>query len=574
MNYDQVEKLETDVLVLGGGLAGCMAAIKAADEGVRVMVFEKAHINRSGNGCTGLHRIPLIHPDFNYTFEEFARLNVKNAAGLCDEDVSLEFARDTLDRVLDLESYGIKVRKKDGSFLFKPARDIGPGNIAIWPPERKVWQDVKPTLAKEIRTRERVRVINRVAAIGLLTEDGKSGTRVVGAIGMETRTGRFVVCKAGSVVATSGGSYRVGRHRNSMYAPTRFIECGCPTNSGEGQYMAYRAGADLVNFEFLEFSPSWKDFAHWGCGPIMVGRDLKGDGEEIVPREGEPIKLTRYGQTYLFGKDTEGLFQDASVIPGFPERKGEMEEFYIAEENESTSYAYLLWQKERGEDYTKGPVEFEWHPGYLHNNQAGVHMNTDAETSLEGLFVAGDIIGGGYRQSAGGALVFGARAGKGAAEYAGKVKKPKINDEQVGSEIERLLPSTAVHPEDGYSWVELEDKARQILSEYGPPFTSDPKLKRGVERLQRIKEEYLPRLYARNPRELLRASEVNSLFFIIEACLRAALIRKESRSPTVSILYKRQFPDQDDKNWLKHTLIQNHNGEMKFGTKDVSRISR
>jgi succinate dehydrogenase/fumarate reductase flavoprotein subunit len=567
------ECLETDVLVLGGGLAGCMSAIKAADRGADVVVFEKAHINRSGNGCTGLHRIPLIHPDYNYTFEEFARLNVANAAGLCDEDVSREFARDTLDRVLDLESYGLPVRKRDGSFLFKPARDISPGEIVIWPPAERVWQDVKPVLAKQVHKRERVRVINRIAAIGLLTEAGAAGTRVVGAIGMETRTGRFVVCSAKAVVATSGGSYRVGRHKHTLYAPSRFVECGSPTNAGEGQHMAYRAGADLVNLEFLELSPAWKDFSHWGCGPIMVGRDLKGDGQPIVPREGEPIKMARYTQTYTFGKDTEALFQDASVIPGFPERKGEMEEFYIAEENESTSYGYLLYQRERGEDYTKAPIEYEWHPPYLHNNQSGVHMDANAGTSLEGLYVAGDIMGGGYRQSGGGAFVFGARAGVNAAAYARTARKPSVVREQVDREKARILCAADVHPEDGYSWVELEDKARQILSEYGPPFTSDPKLERGVSRLERIRERYLPRLYARNPRELLRASEVRAVFFVVEACLRGGLERKESRSPTVSILYKRQFPEQDDLNWLKHSVVRNREGRMKFGTKEVNRLS-
>ena len=302
MNFNQNDEIiKADVLVLGGGLAGCLAAIKAAQNGADVVVFEKAHIRRSGNGNTGLHRIPLIHPDYNCSFEEFAKLNVKNAAGLCDEDVSYEFAKDTLDRILDLESYGIKVRKDDGSFLLKPARDISSGNIVIWPPGRKVWHNVKPKLHKQLKKFDNVKILNRVAAIGLLTQDGDIGGRVIGAIGLATRPGQFIICEAKAVVATSGGSYRVGRHKDSMYAPTRFIECGCPTNAGEGQFMAYRAGADLINLEFLELSPSWKDFAHWGCGPIMMGRDLLGDNTPLSAEPGEPIKLARYRKTYTFG---------------------------------------------------------------------------------------------------------------------------------------------------------------------------------------------------------------------------------------------------------------------------------
>ena len=565
------KQLNADVLVLGGGLAGCLAAIKAAEEGAKVVIFEKSHIKRSGNGNTGLHRIPLIHPDYNYSFKEFAELNVKNAGGLCDEDISYEFAKDSLERVLEMESYGIKVRRDDNSFIFKPAADMSPGNVVIWGPGPTVWHDVKPILANQVK-KNGVTVLNRTAAIGLLTEDGEVGSRAVGAIGMNTRTGQFVICSANAVVLTSGGSYRAGRHKDTLYAPTRFIECGCPANSGDGQFMAYRAGADLVNLEFFKFSPSWKDFAHWGIGPIMVGREIKGDGELLEALPGEQVKLSRYKQTYTFGFDTEAMFEDASNIPGYPEPKDEMLESMWAEENESTSYAYRLYKKQREEDYTKGPIEFEWHPPYLHNNQAGIYMNTRGASSLEGLFCAGDVMGGGYRQSSGGALVFGARAGRNAAAYTKNRKKPRLNSDQIKAEKAPILAATEVHPSDGYSWVELEDKARQIISEYGAPFTSDPKLERGLHHLERIKRRYIGKLFARNPREMLRSSEVQSVFFLAEAHLRSALYRKESRSPTVSILYKRQWPQQDDKNWLKHTVLRNKNRGMNLSKKKVKRL--
>lgn len=564
-------QISTDVLIIGGGLAGCFAAIKAVESGAKVVIFDKANIVRSGNGGTGLHRIPLIHPDYNCTFEEFAELNVQCAAGICDEDVSYEFASDSLDRILDLESYGIPVRKDDGSFILKPAQDICPGKIAIWGPGPTVWHDVKPVLAKKV-VDAGVKVFNRTAAVGLLTEDGRPGGRVSGAIGLGTRTGQFIVCTAKAVVLTSGGSYRVGRHKNSLYAPTRFIECGCPTNSGDGQYMAYRAGADMVNMEFLELSPSWKDLPHWGCGPIgVVGREVLGTGEPVSTSHEEASKFDRYAKTYTFGLDAEVLFNDASVIPGYPEKKGEMLELLWAEENEATSYAYLLWQRERGEDFTTGPIEFEWHPPYLHNNQAGIHMNTRAASTLEGLYCAGDIIGGGWRQSSGGAFVFGARAGRSAAEYAAQTSHIQVNWDQVEAEKEHILQATQVSPRQGYSWVELEDKARQIVSEYGGPLTSNAKLQRGLTHLERIKTRYLPLLYARNIREMLRVCEVHSTFWIAEAHLRSALFRQESRFPYVSLLYKRGCPVEDDQNWLKHSVIRNVDGQMTLGTKEVRR---
>jgi len=263
------EYITTDVLVLGGGLAGCFAAIKAAEAGAKVVLMEKAEISRSGNAATGLHRTPLIHPDYNYTFKDFAKLNVQFAAGICDEDVSYEFAKDTMDRVLDLENYGVKVRNDDGSFTFKPAPDICPGTPVIWGPGPTVWHNIKPTLAKKVMSFPNVTILNRTAVVSLLNRGGEIGGGVVGAVGLRTRTGQFVICQAKATVVTTGGSYRLARHKDSLYAPTRFIECGCPTNCGEGIVMAYRAGADIVNMEFAKLTTVWKDFAHWGVGPAM-----------------------------------------------------------------------------------------------------------------------------------------------------------------------------------------------------------------------------------------------------------------------------------------------------------------
>jgi succinate dehydrogenase/fumarate reductase flavoprotein subunit len=564
------EYIRTDVLVIGGGLAGCFAAIKAAELGAEVVIFDKANIRRSGNGGAGLHRIPLIHPNYNITSQEFAGLSIRRAAGICDEDVSYEFARDTFDRVLDLESFGIPMRREDGSFIFKPAQDIAPGKIAIQGPGPTAWRDIKPILARKAREAG-AKVFNRTAGIGLLTEGGQLGGRVIGAVGLGTRTGKFIICAAKAVVLTTGGSYRVGRHKNSLYAPTRFIECGCPTNSGDGQHMAYRAGADIVNLEFLELSLSWKDLPHRDCGPIgVVGRESLGTDEPVSPSHEEASKFDRYVKTY-FGLDAEILFNNASAIPVHPAEKGETLELLWAEENEATSYAHLLWQKERGKDF-KGPIEFEWRPPYLHNNQAGIHMNTHAGSSLGGLYCAGDVIGGGWRQSAGGAFVFGARAGRSAAEYALQTSHAQVSHHQVDAEKNRLLQATDVPLSQGYSWIELEDKARQIVSEYGGPLTTNAKLQRGLTHLERIKTRYLPFLYARNARELLRVSEVHSTFWIAEAHLRAALFRQESRFPYASLLYKRGCPLEDDQNWLKHSVIRNIDWQMTIGTKEVKRL--
>lgn len=577
MNLRNNEYISTDVLIIGGGLAGCFAAIKAAEQGVNITIVEKAGIERSGNAGTGLHRIPLIHPDYNWTYEEFARLNVKNASGLCDEDISYEFARGTLDRILDLERWGIKMRNDDGSFNLGPAEDLSPGKNIIWPPGPTSWHSIKPVLANKVKQYPNITVFNRTAAIGLLTRDGLIGSEVVGAVGMETRSGRFVIFKAKAVILTSGGGYRMVRHKDTLYAPNRFAILGCPTNVGEGQAMAYRAGADILNMEFLNLAPTWKDFFHWGIGgPVVLCRAIGGNGQTFKPPPGEEaIGFTAYKRTHLGGIDTEGpLYFDASGVRGYPEVKDDMQRLMWLLESEGTSYATLQRWKERGEDWTKAPVEMEWGTPVLHNAQSGIHMDVNARSTLDGLYCAGDIIAGGWRQSSAGAFVFGAIAGKSAAEHVKKASEPELHPEQIKAEKNRILQATDVNPREGYSWIELEDRVRTITTDYGPPFTNDGKLARGLFHLERIKTKYLPRLYARSPREMMRVSEVKAVFYNIEAHLRAALFRKESRySSTSAILYKTDHPKQDDKNWLKHTLIRNVGGEMTLGTKEVKRLS-
>jgi succinate dehydrogenase/fumarate reductase flavoprotein subunit len=567
--------IKTDVLILGGGLAGCFAAIKAAENGVDVVVFEKAHIDRSGNGGTGLHRTPLISPEYNFSFEEFAKLNVEYAAGIADEDVSYAFAEDTMDRILDLESWGIKFRRDDGTFVLKQARDICPGNSCIWPANYSEMHNLKPILAKKVKSYENVRVINRTSAISLLNREGEVENDIVGAVGLNTRTGKFVLCQAKAVILTTGGSYRFGRHKDSLYAPSRFVECGAPTNAGEGQAMAYRAGAKLVNLEFAKYSNVWKDFSHWGGGPVFTAcTPLRGDKKSIKPGPEEPKNFSIYKRIYNGGFNSEGpLYYDASKIEGYPEDKGEMHEFLVGLQNESTHLGYALWMKERGEDFQKNPVEFETHPAYLHNNQGGVYMNANSEATLKGLYVAGDVMGGGWRQSSGGAFVFGARAGLNASQYAKNcTESAGVNKNQVELEKKRILEPLTINPAKGHTWIELEDKARQIITEYGPPFTNDAKLKRGIQHLERIKTKYLPLLCASTPREMMRVSEVKGIFCTAEIYLKGALFRKESRFPMVSMLHKADYPERDDKNWMKHTAYMFKKGELELDTIPVRRL--
>jgi succinate dehydrogenase/fumarate reductase flavoprotein subunit len=284
-----------------------------------------------------------------------------------------------------------------------------------------------------------------------------------------------------------------------------------------------------------------------------------------------------YRKTMHGGYNSVGpLYVDISKAEGYPdETKDGYYNVLMMHQSESNMIGTYKWMEERGEDIKKRPVEIEWRPHMtLHNNQCGIHIDTNAATNVAGLYVCGDMAGGGWRNSSAGGFVYGAWAGSNAAQYAKKKSHQKINEDQLAAERNRIVGPLSVDPRIGYSWMEVEDKARQIATEYGPPLTNDAKLELGLKHLERIRTRYLPMVYARDPREMIRAAETKSVFCVVESYLRAALFRKESRSNMATVLHKTEYPDRDDKNWMKHSVIRNVNGEMTLSTREPKRLKK
>ena len=557
----EMDVINTDVLVIGGGLGGCMAAIKAKEQGADVVLMEKAGLSRSGNAATGLHRIPLIDPEFNMSPEEFASRQF-DYGEIINEDLSYVFAKESYGIIKDLESYGIKCRLDDGSYLLEVAPDVlFPGKIVIYPPEG---QTFKPKLAQVVLDRK-VRVLERIMAVALLNREGKIGLPVVGAMGMHTRTGEFMVVQSKATILTTGGGYRLYRHRDSLYSPSRHITAGCPANVGEGVAMAYRAGAEILNMELLKQSPVWKDYEHWGVGPIAYLH-----GSKVIDYSGKPLypdmnmKTKTWG--WLYAENVEGrgpIYYDLTYLP---EEAIQDKELALKRECE----AYFVYMKARDIDLRKKPIEFENHPPYLHNCQAGISISMDGKTTVEGLYAGGDCQGGGWRFSSMGAFAFGAISGKKGAEISKKTPPPEINWDQVMREKSRIegytLPRKEIDP------LELEDKIRKTISDYAGFLRNEGKLKRGLERLGYFKQAFLPNMRAKSIRDLKRAIEVESILLLGEMHLRAALFRKETRICPVAVHYRIDYPETDNVNWRKHTVLREKDGEIEVFSRPLRRL--
>ena len=274
IKYGEEAEYEADVLVLGGGIAGCWAAISAARQGAKVTILEKGDVRRSGAGGPGCDHwcnvpgnpLSRVDPD-TWAIEEM------KAGGDFSNGIGIQIqCREDWDTLLEMEQIGGKIRDTDDEFVGVEGRDdatklmISPrysagaglglpegyGKPNFNPPETRnnmvirIWGSTfKPALKKEC-LRLGVNVMDRVMATGLLNEDGRQGNRIVGATGINVRTGEFVIVKAKATIISAGGSGNMwfmdmehGGY-SSMY----------PRNdSSDGTAMAWRAGAKLTMME-------------------------------------------------------------------------------------------------------------------------------------------------------------------------------------------------------------------------------------------------------------------------------------------------------------------------------------
>jgi succinate dehydrogenase/fumarate reductase flavoprotein subunit len=228
-----MDVISSDVLVIGGGIAGCFAALRANEIGANVVVLEKATIRRGGAVGPGMDHLSMgISPE-TMTFEEGKEYAISMAKELLDPNVVLAIERECYKRVQDLEKFGVKVREDDGTYF-------------IWKmPERRFYLvsyrgvDTKVRLAEAVR-KTKVRVVERTMGVDLITR----GDTVAGAVAFNVRDGRLTVFRAKATILCTGDSGRQYIEPDGL-----FMTWLPPTNTGDGQAMAYRAGEKLANME-------------------------------------------------------------------------------------------------------------------------------------------------------------------------------------------------------------------------------------------------------------------------------------------------------------------------------------
>ena len=552
---------KTDVLVIGAGGAGCRAAIEAASLGCRVVVVSKFPVAKAGATVVAesFYSAPFGDADPEDNADRYFDDILRGGCGLSDPALAHRLARENCERTRDLESYGVRFKREENGRLFQMR---GPGHRyprGLLPVRGGLW--IVKSLHQEMK-RKGVEVIEDLLMTKVLTNSG----RVAGAIGLDIRQGTPVLIESRAVVIATGGYSRLWSYND--------VPCDC---TGDGLVMGYQAGADLIDIEMILFYPTavihpsflyGLEMPHGLLLEQVGGRLLNGRQEEFLP----PHLPTRDVMVALIyrelsegrGSSHGGVFLDVSQPEARREDVRNKLRTYLPEK-----YNYLL---KKGVDLTREPLEVA---PVAHYTLGGLRIDSNCQTRIGGLFAAGEAAGNihGANRLAGNALpetqVFGAKAGERASQWAQGQSPVPWDDAEVM--VEANLMESFFNPRKkpiNPSW--LKARLQDLMWSYAGIEREERKLKKALEEIVRMRSEDMERVAIPPIREFnlqwIDALEVSKMLDLSEMVVRSALLRKETRGHH----FRLDYPERDDRDWLKHILIRKEEERVSLWTESAA----
>ncbi|WTW98537.1 fumarate reductase/succinate dehydrogenase flavoprotein subunit [Streptomycetaceae bacterium NBC_01309] len=552
---DDRDELTCDVLVIGGGTAGTMAALTAAAHGARVLVLEKAHVRHSGALAMGMDGVNNAVLPGLATPEDYVAEITRANDGIVNQRTVMQTATRGAAMVRRLEKYGVKFEKDEhGEYAVRQVHRSG--SYVLPMPEGR---DIKKVLYRELRrreNRERITIENRLMPVRVLT----AGGRAVGAAALHTRTGRFTVVRAGAVILATGAAGRLGLPASGYLYGTYEN----PTNAGDGHAMAYHAGAELSGIECFQVNPLIKDYNGPACAYVanpFGGYQVNAKGDRFVDCD--------YWSGQMMAEVKREI--DSARGPIYLKLTHLPEETVSALENilhTTERPTRGTFHAGRGHDYRTHDVEMHISEIGLcgGHSASGVWVDENAATTVPGLYAAGDLACVPHNYMIG-AFVYGDLAGAHAASGPGRDPYTGPLPEDQIAAAHDLVYRPLRHP-DGPPQTQVEYKLRRFVNDYVAPPKSDTRLAIAVETFERMRDE-VAAMGGRTPHELMRCVEVDFIRDCAEMAARSSLAREESRWG----LYHQRVdaPERDDAAWLFHlNLRKAADGTMEFLRREVA----
>ena len=548
----KTEKISTDVLIIGGGTAGCYAALTISENSdKKVLICEKAHIKRSGCLAAGVNALNayIVEGRKPQDYVDYAK---KDADGIVREDLLLTMSEKLNEVTERLEKLGLVILKdENGKYVTRGNRNLKING-----------ENIKPILADAVEKAKNVTVLNRINIFDYSVKDNK----INGAFGFGIESGIFYTIEAKAVIIATGGAAGLykpnnpGFSRHKMWYP--------PFNTGAGYAMGIRAGAEMTTFEMRFIALRCKDTI------APTGTLAQGVGAKQINSLGE-VYETKYGLTTserVYGTVNEN---QEGRGPCYLRTEG-----ITAEQDESLLKAYLNMAPsqtikwiESGRNPSRQNVEIEGTEPYIvgGHTASGYWVDTDRATTIEGLFAGGDVAGGCPQKYVTGALAEGEIAGLSAVKYIdSKESFEKISDEDTNYHL-RETEKYLTDRHSLYTTEQLEEAMQTVMDSYAGGIKTNYRFNEKqldiadckIRQLEMLTDD----LYAEDFQELMYICELKERLTVCKSVIAHLRARKETRWH--SFAENLDYPEKDDRNFNKYVNSRLENGEIKIIIRDL-----
>ena len=547
----KTEVLNTDILIIGGGTAGCYAALTISENSdKKVLICEKAHIKRSGCLAAGVNALNAYIVE-GRTPQDYVDYAKKDADGIVREDLLLTMSQ-RLNKVTHrLEQLGLVILKdENGKYVARGNRNLKING-----------ENIKPILAQAVEKAENVQVLNRVNVIDFAVKDNKINGAF--AIGIENDT--FYTINAKAVIIATGGASGLykpnnpGFSRHKMWYP--------PFNTGAGYAMGINAGAEMTTFEMRFIALRCKDtIAPTGTLAQGVGaRQVNSLGEVYEAKYGLTTSERVYGTV---NENQEGRGPCYLRTEGItPQQDDSLIRAYL---NMAPSQT-IKWI-ESGKLPSQQNVEIEGTEPYIvgGHTASGYWVDTNRATTIQGLFAGGDVAGGCPQKYVTGALAEGEIAALSAVNYVDNSKQDSIEQSDIDKHINEVT-GFITKKNSPYTTEQLEEAMQTVMDSYAGGIKTNYRFNEKQLDIADYKIKQLmslvSTLYAEDFQELMYIYELKERLTVCRSVIAHLKARKETRWH--SFAENLDYPNKDEKNFNKYVNSRLENGEIKIIIRDL-----
>jgi len=524
---EKYEVLKTDVLIIGGGAAGVRAAIEADNQDADVYLLSKGPLARSGLTPLALPCLqaafgtmdPRDNPDVHY--EDI----IREGRHLADQNLAKVLAQEVIDRVVDLEKFGIRFEKQDEKYFQAhfPGQTY-PRNLLIVGEGFGLISGLKNELCRH----PKVKTLEDFLVFRLLTDNEE----VAGAIGLNLRDGRFYAFQTKSIILACGGYEAIWENND-----------GAQDSTGDGISLGFQAGADVIDLEMTQYYPGVLAYPESVKGvniqyetflekKYFDFRLINNEGKEFLPEGPLPARDVLMRAIFTEIEEGRGTVHNSVYIDPSRSSKNQEEIEELINRFFKGRDRYL---RRLGINIRKDRIEI---CPSVHYTLGGLHINEKTETSVPGLFAAGENSSNthGANRIGGNSLaetqVFGTRAGK----YASGLTKSKSHGlfpvRDVKEEIRQVNYFMEKKKESVRAWV-LKKELKELMDKYVGPNRKEEGMRKALKKVLDLKQNGLPKVQVDSGRifntDWSAAIEVSMSLDLAELVILSAIFRKETR---------------------------------------------